>query len=132
MKPGIAGARRQVHMIDPDESVQDSFRMLGDLVGFDVLSYTSAEGFLSASSGARGHIICAAELPGMSALALFRQLRAQRSDLPFALLIGRDNADLRNAASVAGIHAIVEKPQADAALLEFIGFGAANSGEFTD
>jgi FixJ family two-component response regulator len=112
--------RPHVALVDADGSVQDSVRMLGDVLGFDVTAYGTAEEFLAVVDGAHGHIVCAAELPNLDGIALFRALLRRGNRLPFALLISRDNATLRRAARAAGIDAIIEKPRADNALLAFL------------
>ncbi len=110
-----------VYLIDQDASVQDSLRTLGEVVGFQVVGFDSAERFLMALSTLRdGCIVCAAELPGMSGLSLYRTLRQRSVDLPFALLISHDDQSLRWSAIRAGIDPVLEKPRADQALLEFI------------
>ncbi len=108
-------------MIDADASVQDSIRTLGEVVGFDVRSYKSAESFLAALPGiTSGCIVAEADLPGISGISLFKSLQARGVHLPFALLLSRDDKALRWAALEAGIAQVLEKPRADQALLEFI------------
>jgi FixJ family two-component response regulator len=113
--------RPHVYLIEADDSVRDSVRMLGDVIGFEVTCFSSAEAFLAASGGALdGHVVCAAELPGLDGIALYRALRNRDLDPPFALLISRADGPLQRAARAAGIASIIEKPRADSALLEFI------------
>jgi FixJ family two-component response regulator len=113
--------RPHLILIDADASVQDGVRMLGEVDGFAVTCFARPEDFLDADLAlAATHVVCAAELPGFDGIALYRHLRTRGVDLPFALLISRDNRILRRSARGQGIAAVIEKPHVDVALLQFL------------
>jgi FixJ family two-component response regulator len=113
--------RPHLILIDADASVQDGVRMLGEVDGFTVTCFACAEDVLSAALPVDAtHVLCAAELSGIDGIELYRHLRARGVDLPFALLISRDDRTLRRSAHRQRIAAVIEKPHVDVALLQFL------------
>jgi two-component system, LuxR family, response regulator FixJ len=112
-----------IHVIDDDEAVCDSLRVLLELNGLSVAVYGSAEAFLgdSSRSGApgRGCILLDLDLPGMGGLDLLRLLRRDGSRLPVIVITGRGASAVRQAEE-AGALAVLEKPFLDRALMSCI------------
>jgi FixJ family two-component response regulator len=76
-----------ISVIDDDASVACSTGSLVRSLGFDALTFTSAEDFLR--SGRRQHtacIICDVQMPGMSGIDLYETLTAQGSRIPFIFI----------------------------------------------
>jgi two-component system chemotaxis response regulator CheY len=55
-------------------------------------------------------VICDWNMPGMSGLELFTQVRAKNPSLPFLMLTGRTDLESVMAAKNAGIHGYLAKP----------------------
>ena len=109
-------------MIDDDEAVCDSLRVLLDLAGLNVAAYGSAEDFLRdhpQQGSGRGCILLDIDLPGMSGLDLLRTLRRNGSRLPVVIITGR-GAPAVEQAEEAGALAVLEKPFLDGALMSCI------------
>ncbi len=95
---------------------------LGALVGryeISVETFLSAEDFLAAvpaPDAKRGTLLIAAELPGLSGLALLEQLRTQGFLAPVIILLQTAKRDMRQEALQLGATAVIEKQLAVAFL----------------
>jgi two-component system response regulator FixJ len=112
---------RTVYVVDDDEGVRDSMRILLESCGMHVQDYGSARQFLD-----RGHndsnacLILDIHMPGMSGLELLDVLREKGSGLPVIAITGRGDAPLRAQLARAGARAVFDKPVDDGALLKTI------------
>jgi two-component system, chemotaxis family, chemotaxis protein CheY len=61
-------------------------------------------------------VICDWNMPEISGIDLFKQIHAQRPDLPFLMLTGRADVDSVVAAKQAGVSAYIVKPVSSAEL----------------
>lgn len=55
-------------------------------------------------------VICDWNMPGMSGMDLFKQVHAEKPQLPFLMLTGRADLDSVVAAKKAGVHGYIVKP----------------------
>ena len=119
----ILGAETTIYVIDDDEAVCDSLRVLLELRGLNVAVYGSAEAFLHnhpwPDDGNRSCILLDLDLPGMGGLDLLRLLRRNGSSLPVVVITGRGASALGQAVE-AGALAVLEKPFLDSALMSCI------------
>jgi two-component system, LuxR family, response regulator FixJ len=119
----VLNAETTIYVIDDDDAVCDSLRVLLELRGLSVATYGSAEAFLSDSSrpgqSGEGCILLDLDLPGMGGLDLLRLLRRDGSRLPVIVITGRGVPAVEQAEE-AGALAILEKPFLDRALMSCI------------
>jgi len=117
------GATTIIYVIDDDEAVGDSLRVLLELRGFSVATYPSGEAFLQnhppRDEPRAGCILLDLDLPGMDGLELLRTLRRAGSRLPVIVITGRGTAAL-GPAREAGALDVLEKPFLDGALMSCI------------
>jgi FixJ family two-component response regulator len=113
--------RDTVYVIDPDEAICDGLTTFLGTLDIPVRSYSNAEAFLdahAARSPSQGCLLVDANLQGMGTLALLRQLRAQRVDLPVVVLASTSNGDIDGQVFEAGAVDVIEKPQLDSVLVD--------------
>ena len=112
---------RMIAVIDDDEAVLDSLRMMLGRYDFEVRTFTSAEGFLGNRD--REHaccIVCDVRLPDMSGLELQAELQKRRSAVPVILITGHGDISMAVSAVKAGAHDFLEKPFSPDRLVEAI------------
>jgi two-component system response regulator FixJ len=117
-----------VAVIDDDEGVLDSLRMMLTRDGFEVRTFKSAEDYLAAKDAEQaGCVVCDVRLPHMSGLDLQGELKKRRSSVPLILITGHGNISMAVSAVKAGAHDFLEKPFSPDRLLEAIQ-GAVSKG----
>jgi len=124
-----AVAEDRIAIVDDDEAVRDSLKLLLEAYGLGVGTYGSAQEFL-ASGGERASwcLLLDVHMPGMSGVELLRRLKAGASRIPAIVMTGSPDAALRRQALEAGAHAVFEKPVDDKMLLGLINSIAASRG----
>ena len=96
-------------VIDDDEAVLDSLRMMLDRYGFEVRTFTSAEGFLANRDRENACcVVCDVRLPDMSGLKA--ELQKRKSVVPVVLITGHGDIGMAVSAVKAGAHDFLEKP----------------------
>lgn len=99
-----------VYVVDDDDAVRDSVRLLLECNGYRVHDYPSATMFRSDARPNRNScLVIDAEMPGMGGVELLNQLRRDRITTPAIIMI--DGVDPRRDAEaerVAGI--VLQKP----------------------
>ena len=105
-----------VHIVDDDEAVQDSLRLLLDAAGFAVRAHASAEALLSAGPTPPGCVLTDVRMPGMDGLELLRRLRAAAITVPVVVMTGHADVPMAVRAMQAGALNFLEKPFSDEAL----------------
>jgi two-component system response regulator FixJ len=119
-----------VHLVDDDEAVRDSLKILLESYGMTVFDHGSAEEFLnSGAARAGGCLVLDLHLPVIGGLDLIRILRQRRNDVPMVLITGRSDNETRARAMEAGAFAFLEKPVSEEALLGAIRTALARSSE---
>ena len=107
-----------VFIVDDDEGVRSSLKMLVRSIGFQPEVYCSGEEFLDAYDGRdSGCVLLDVRMPGMSGLEVRQRLEAMEAKIPVIFLTaqGEDEFPAR-----AGPVAVVQKPFRDQELIDRI------------
>ena len=108
-----------VYIVDDDQGVRDSLRLLMQSVGLECETYASAAAFLKAYQ--RGRIDCLVvdiRMPGMSGLDLQQALIEDRVDIPTIFITGHGDVPMAVEAMKAGAMDFLQKPFRDQELLD--------------
>ena len=107
-----------VHVVDDDPMIRETLRRLFEAEGWKVVTYSSAEEFLSKPRpGGNACLLVDNLLPDMDGISLITLLRSQKSRLPVVMLTGHGDAAVATAALKAGASDLIEKPASAADLL---------------
>lgn len=110
-----------VVLIDDDDAVLQSLRLLLQHRGLTVRCFYSVESFLEqAGDGEFDCVISDVRLPGMSGIDLQRELRRSRPGIPLILITGHGDVDMAVAAIKQGAVDFIEKPFDDDRLVTSI------------
>ena len=109
-----------VYIVDDDEAVRDSMRLLLEISGFGARAFASADLFLNSDMGDMGCLLMDLHMPGISGLELLRLIRSRGLTRPVIMVSGRrdpvQDAELR----AAGAFALLAKPFEDRQLLDLV------------
>jgi len=111
---------RFVYIVDDDEAVRDSLRLLLESNDIEIRDYRSADDFLQADAADMACLLLDLHMPGTSGLELLRLLRARGMMLPVIVVSGRRDGALDADVRAAGATAILSKPFDDKVLLELL------------
>ena len=110
-----------VHVVDDDPMIRVSLRRLFEAESWKVVTYASAEEFLSKPRpDGKACLLVDNLLPNMNGIALITLLRNQKSTLPVVMLTGHGDAAVATAAFKAGASDLIEKPASAADLLSSV------------
>jgi RNA polymerase sigma factor (sigma-70 family) len=110
-----------VYIVDDDEAVRDSLRLLLQSVGLRAQTYASAQQFLDAyRPPAPGCLLVDVRMPGMSGLELQERLAEKKIPLPVIIITGHGQIAMAVRAMKAGAVDFIQKPFDNEALLEVI------------
>jgi FixJ family two-component response regulator len=110
-----------VYIVDDEESIRSALSRLLRSVGYQVLSFESAEDFLNSASGlGEGCLVLDIQLKGMTGLDLQERLTSWGMSYPIIFITAYDNPQWRNRAEKAGAVAYLRKPFNEKALLDSI------------
>ncbi len=99
-----------IHVIDDDDAVRDSIRIMLEIEGFAVCSYPSGAAFLrKAQLDQTACLLVDMHMPGMDGLDLLRQLRREGIHTPAVVMTARASEGLRRALGPVG-GVLLEKP----------------------
>lgn len=111
-----------VYLIDDDDAVRDSLKVLLEACGFAVEAFASGPAFLDRYRGELdGCVLLDLHLPLKAGLQTVADFRARGMRLPTIMVTGRSNEEAALQAGKAGATALLEKPVDEAALLASIG-----------
>jgi two-component system, LuxR family, response regulator FixJ len=114
-------ASGRVFIVDDDEAVRDSLRLLLEAYGMAVEDYASTAEFARGYRGGGGAcLILDQHLPGSTGLDFLSSTDGTKLDLPVILLTGRADPAIRARAVRLGVSAFLEKPVSDDVLLAAI------------
>lgn len=100
-----------VFVVDDDEAVRDSIRVLLETSGFRVEDFASPADFLSSDAPGRpGCLLVDVRMPGMSGLEVQLHLAETGSALPVIVITGHGDVPLAVQAMKAGAVDFVQKP----------------------
>jgi len=108
----------RILVIDDDDKIRDSFKMILEYAGYDVvLAATGEEGVKLAEREAPDLMFCDIKMPGMDGLEVLQKLQHLKDAMPIVVVTG--NADIQNAveATRLGAFDFIEKPVSSERLL---------------
>jgi two-component system, LuxR family, response regulator FixJ len=110
-------SKQVVFVVDDEEAVRDSIRLMLERRHDAVKAFASADDFLAAyRPDSRGCLVCDVRLKSMSGLDLHRRLVEMGSDLPVILITGHGDIEMAVAAVKRGAFDFIEKPFDDVVL----------------
>ena len=111
-----------IRIVDDDPTVCASLTFVLQIAGFDIVSYNSADQFLSQASGLRpGCILLDVKMPGKSGLELFQELRRNQDlQLPVIFLTGHGDIEMAVQALHEGAFDFLVKPADPQRLLAIV------------
>jgi FixJ family two-component response regulator len=109
-------------VIDDDDVVRDSLKVLLETRGFNVVDFSSGRSFLAQRDeiGA-GCIVLDVHMPEMSGLDVMKTLRQTGDNTPVVLITGRSDSLVQAKAEAYGAVAVLDKPIAHGLLFTAIG-----------
>ncbi len=108
-----------VFVVDDDDAVRGSLRMLLNSVGLASTLFPSAAAFLTeVSSEQGGCVLLDIRMPGMSGLELFEQMCAKGMRLPVIFITGHGDVPMAVRAIKKGAFDFLQKPFNDQDLLD--------------
>ena len=117
----MAEANFTVYVVDDDESVRASLKLLVESSGYPVAAFKSAEDLLHSSfRRSPTCLILDIHLPGMSGLDLQKQLSKSETRIPVIFITGRDRPMMEDEAMRLGGIAYLRKPFEEQCLLDAI------------
>ncbi len=118
-QPRSAIERPLLSVVDDDESVRESLPDLLREFGFAARAFASAEEFLTSDIVGRTRcLILDVVMPGMTGLALQRELRVRGRNIPVIFITAQKDEAIRDQALKQGAVKFLYKPFSDTALLE--------------
>ena len=112
--------QRLVFVVEDDAVVRASTRVLLEASGYTICEFISAEQLLAAGNAQEaGCIVLDYNLSGMSGMDMMEALRAQGVRTP-AIIVSSNGKDLVARAAKAGVAAVLRKPMAADALLQWL------------
>jgi FixJ family two-component response regulator len=110
-----------IAIVDDDESVRAATASLMKAAGFAYRTYPCARDFLASDAVAGTKFLIAdVQMPGMSGLELFEQLRRAGSHIPTVLITAYPDERQRHRALSDGVAGYLSKPFSASELLDFI------------
>ncbi|MBX7200859.1 MAG: response regulator [Rhodospirillaceae bacterium] len=110
-----------VYVVDDDEAVRDSTRVVLESYGMSVRTFGSAQDFLaSVDDEPTGCLLLDQHMPEMTGLEMLEVLKASRKTLPVIMITARGDATFKDRAYRAGAVALLNKPVADDDLVRAI------------
>jgi FixJ family two-component response regulator len=110
-----------IFVVDDDEAVRTSLRLLLKSVGLQVETFASAQEFLDQFDPDRaGCLVLDIRMPGVSGLELQQQLNDRHSIMPIVFITGHGDVPMAVEAMQAGAVDFIQKPFRDQDLIDRI------------
>ncbi len=110
-----------VFVVDDDEAVRDSLRLLMKSIGLATETYSCASDFLKAfDKDKQGCLILDIRMPGMTGLDLQKELANRHSLLPIIFITGHGDVPMAVQAMREGAINFIQKPFRDQELIDNI------------
>ena len=108
-----------VFVVDDDEAVRASLKLLLKTLGLPAQTYASAQEFLATFDARRGGcLVLDIRMPGMSGLELQEELNARGAILPIIFITGHGDVPMAVEAMQRGAMDFLQKPFRDQDLLD--------------
>jgi two-component system response regulator FixJ len=113
--------KKQVYIVDDDESVCRALKILLVAFGFEVQTFPSPETFFSAvPNSMKGCLVLDIHMPGMDGWQAIKQLIKSGATRPVIIITADKNGGLQKEALKAGAMGFLQKPFNDQALVDLI------------
>ena len=112
-----------IFIVDDDEVVRDSLKVLLELRKYQVFDFGSAAAFLAGrgvAAAPAGCLLLDIHMPDMTGIELLRQIRSEGDQTPAILITGRRDAATQSHAQSLGAVALLDKPISHPALFSAI------------
>lgn len=108
-------------IVDDDDTVRDSLKVLLEIRGFGVIDFPSGRSFLAGRDGKEcGCILLDVHMPEMTGLDVMKALREAGDRTPVVLITGRSDSLVEAKAESYGAIAVLDKPIAHSCLFAAI------------
>ncbi len=112
-----------VAVVDDDDDVGEVLRGLLEIVGYQVVTYTSGQAFLDDARLADvACLVVDQNMPEMTGLELLKRLKALGNTTPSLLITGDHDDEVARQALALGVMKVLEKPMVTSELLNFVSF----------
>jgi RNA polymerase sigma factor (sigma-70 family) len=119
-----------VHVVDDDDAVRSSLRLLLKSVGLPTVTYASAQEFLSAwDSDQPGCLVLDVRMPGMSGIELQAELNQRGAIIPVIFISGHGDIPMAVEAIQHGAFDFLQKPFRDQDLIDRVQRALASDAE---
>ena len=108
-----------IAIVDDDQAVRDSTRVLLEVYGLDVQTYPSGTDFLENNPDI-AFLIVDYQMPGLNGLELVSELRKRGSNVRTVLITATSNPRVERRAAELGIKQVLQKPLSSRVLLTAI------------
>lgn len=109
----------KIYVVDDDEAVRSSLRLLLRSAGYSVEAMDSADSFLEDfKPGSAGCLLLDVRMPGMSGLELQKVLKERQIGIPVIIITGHGDITMAVDAMKSGAFDFLEKPFNDSELLD--------------
>jgi len=110
-----------ISIVDDDESVRRTTKLLIESFGYRAAGFESAKSFLTSSQlHATSCLVLDAQMPDMNGLQLQRHLTSEGWSIPIIFITAYGNKETHSQAMLAGAVAFLDKPFSDEQLLASI------------
>ena len=117
----MSSDKKQIYIVDDDESVCRSLKLLMGTYGFAVETFSSAEKFFSAvPNSALGCLIMDIHMPGLNGWEAQKELIKSGSNRPVIFISADKSSDLKERALKAGAVGFLQKPFNDQELVDLV------------
>ena len=114
-------SKKQVYVVDDDESVCRALKILLVAFGFEVKTFSSPESFFSAvPNSMKGCLVLDIHMPGMDGWEAIKKLIKSGATRPVIIITADKNGGLEEEAIGAGARGFLQKPFHDQALINLI------------
>jgi two-component system, LuxR family, response regulator FixJ len=125
----LAPNDQQIFLIDEDDIVRDSLKVLLESHGKQVRDYRSAAEFMAETGSPRaGCLVLGYNRTIANGLELIATLRRRGATMPVIFIVGGGDATTRAAALAAGAFAYIERPVEETALIRAVSAALARKG----